>query len=267
MQGHWLTPRKKLLARGKTTPKFWTLALVHVEHQRTILAQKNLKITKILHTRCVIFRYNLFVMNILSPPRPELVDKALLTSREFCAGKTIDGAPALAHAVKVTVKLGEHIPKAPPELVAATLLHDSPEFAPDELGLDELLRREFGATTLRVVRALEKEHHHLDDLEVDALDALVADMVINDPDTLHATTADKIVSFQSILRRADRSGDRAGFFAVRRPLAERMPYFRRYVDLSEGHIPNGMHTELDHYITQTEMATLAVREAMAAERA
>src|SRR5688572_22804290 len=90
------------------------------------------------------------VMNILRPPRPKIVNKALGTSKEFGMGHRIDGAPALAHAVKVTVTLGRHVPNASPDLVAATLLHDAPYFAPADTDLDTMLPAEFSEATHRI---------------------------------------------------------------------------------------------------------------------
>ncbi|WP_083731208.1 MULTISPECIES: hypothetical protein [Protofrankia] len=67
-------------------------------------------------------------MTILFPPRHPTVTSALQLARRWCSGHSIDGAPALAHAVRVTVVLGRHHPAAPPALLAAVLLHDAPNW-------------------------------------------------------------------------------------------------------------------------------------------
>ncbi len=186
-------------------------------------------------------------------------------AREFCTGKTIDDAPAIAHALKVTHKLSEHVPGIDPQLAAATILHDSPELAPKDIDLDGILLTRFGDMTLRVVRSLEREHHHLDHLEEEALDDIIAEQAERDRDTLYASTADKIVSFRSLLQRARRSGDPDAFFGRRRGLAVRIPSFRRYADVAQDYIPPDMAIELNGYVTRAEIATLAIRQQIAAE--
>lgn len=63
---------------------------------------------------------------VLSPPRHLLVEHALRQARQWCAGHVIDDRPALAHAARVAVTLGEHVADPAPDLVAAILLHGSP---------------------------------------------------------------------------------------------------------------------------------------------
>jgi hypothetical protein len=82
-------------------------------------------------------------------------------ARDWCHGHRIDGAPALAHAVRVALKIGEHLPAAPPELVAAALVHDSPEFAPPDIDLGAVLTVRLGGAVTRVVWALQGEHNAL----------------------------------------------------------------------------------------------------------
>jgi HD domain-containing protein len=101
-------------------------------------------------------------MSVLTRPRHPTIDTALELARTWCAGHVIDDAPALGHAVRVALTLDRHLPDASPELIAAALLHDSPEFAPANLTLDELLTARFGPAVTRVVRALEAEHVGLD---------------------------------------------------------------------------------------------------------
>lgn len=101
-------------------------------------------------------------MSVLTKPRHPTVDTALALARTWCAGHVIDDAPALGHAIRVALTLDRHVPDAHPELVAAVLLHDSPEFAPAGLTLDELLTARLGPAVTRVVRALEAEHIGLD---------------------------------------------------------------------------------------------------------
>ena len=83
-------------------------------------------------------------MTVLTPPRHPLIDNALADARRWCAGQVIDDRPALAHAARVAVTLGEHVTDPAPELIAAALLHDSPEFAPAGIDLDAVLGHRYG---------------------------------------------------------------------------------------------------------------------------
>jgi (p)ppGpp synthase/HD superfamily hydrolase len=98
-------------------------------------------------------------VTVLTPPRHPLIDRALADARRWCAGQVIDDRPALTHAARVAVTLGEHVAHPAPELIAAALLHDSPEFAPAGIDLDAALGHRYGREVVRIVRALEAEHH------------------------------------------------------------------------------------------------------------
>lgn len=155
-------------------------------------------------------------MTVLSPPHHPFVAQGLPDARLWCAGHTIDDRPALVHAVRVAVVLGEHVPDAPPELIAAVLLHDAPEFAPSDLDLDAALRARYNTEVARITRALQAEHQALEtpDPPVDVTDR---------PAQL-ASTADKTVALTSLLRRARASADSDAFFAVRPGLLRLLPH-------------------------------------------
>ncbi|MCW2144555.1 hypothetical protein BXY51_009163 [Actinoplanes cyaneus] len=53
----------------------------------------------------------------MTKPRHALVDSAIQLARTWCSGHIIDGAPALAHAIKVARKAEQHEPTLRPELV------------------------------------------------------------------------------------------------------------------------------------------------------
>jgi hypothetical protein len=175
-------------------------------------------------------------VTVLAPPRLPLIDRALTDAKAWCAGHIIDERPALAHAARVAVTLGEHIGDPAPELIAAALLHDSPEFAPDDLDLDRVLAQRYGAEVPRIVRALEAEHQALD------TDSPVT--TIDDLPVLLASTADKIVALASLSRRAVRSGDSAGFFAARPALLALLPHFEAFRQASSGRVPASMTRRL-----------------------
>jgi hypothetical protein len=193
-------------------------------------------------------------MTVLSRPRHPIVADALTLAGQWCRGQIIDGAPALGHAVKVALVLGRHVPDASPELVAAVLLHESPEYAPKEIDLDVLLITRFGLRTARIVRGLEREHIALDQRPV-------PDVTTEDRWTLYASAADKIVSLRSILRRASRAADPAAFWQSRRAFVTRVPYFAAFHTAAGPHLPPGMAGELARLVIRTEQATARYRPA------
>jgi len=172
----------------------------------------------------------------LTPPRHPLVDHALQDARHWCAGQVIDDRPALAHAARIAVTLGEHVAYPAPELIAAALLHDAPEFAPPDTDLDHVLSQRYGLEVVRIVRALEAEHH--------ALDADAPTLTVDDLPVLLASTADKIVALTSLSRRAAGTGDAAGFFATRPALRCLLPRFRAFRDAGAGRVPASMTGQL-----------------------
>lgn len=180
-------------------------------------------------------------MTALTPPRHPLVDRALHDARRWCAGRIIDDRPALAHAARVAVTLGEHVTDPAPELVAAALLHDSPELAPPDTDLDTVLSGRYGWEVVRIVRALEAEHH--------AMDTEHPTIPVEDLPVLLASTADKIVALTSLSRRAARSGDAARFFAARPALLRLLPHLRAFRDAGACRIPAGMTDHLDCVLT------------------
>jgi hypothetical protein len=184
-------------------------------------------------------------MTVLTPPRHPVVDVALALARRWCAGHVIDGAPALRHAAQVAVTLDRHQPDAPPELIAAVLLHDAPEFAPADIDLDELLTCRFAPETARVVRALQREHEALAEPTPPEPD-------VDDPLTLWASAADKIVSLESVVARASLAGDQPGYWAKRAPFLRLVPYFRRFHTAATPYLPAGMAQALHQAVVGAE---------------
>lgn len=186
-------------------------------------------------------------MSVLTLPRHPLVDAALAQARTWCAGRVIDDAPALAHAVKVTTTLSRHVPGLDPQLAAAALLHDAPEFAPAGLDLDEDLSARFGPTVTRVVRALEAEHRALDQHDPPLADT--------DADVLVVATADKIVALASLLRRAYVSGDPDGFWTARPALLRLRGYLHDTHHHTVGRVPPSMSDHLGRVLKRLDRAT------------
>ncbi|MFC7483067.1 hypothetical protein ACFQX7_27950 [Luedemannella flava] len=69
-------------------------------------------------------------MSLRTVPRDPMVALALRDARRWCVGQIIDDRPAIAHAVRVADTIARHVEQPAPVLLAAALLHDSPEFAP-----------------------------------------------------------------------------------------------------------------------------------------
>jgi hypothetical protein len=180
-------------------------------------------------------------MTVLSPPRHPLIDTALQLARDWCAGHIIDGAPALAHAVKVAVAVGMHLPDAEPQLVAAVLLHDSPFLAPADVDLDTTLTTQLDAEVTRIVRTLQREH--------DAMDCDPSDFALpGDGSIVVASAADKIVSITSILERAAAAPDQEAFWAVRQPFLRAALYFRAFHTAATPQLPGTMATHLGRLV-------------------
>lgn len=72
-------------------------------------------------------------------PRHPLLEDAVDLARVWCEGHTVGEAPALGHAMRVARALCRHVSNPPPEVVAAALLHDGPEFAADGEDIDAIL--------------------------------------------------------------------------------------------------------------------------------
>jgi hypothetical protein len=193
-------------------------------------------------------------MTVLTPPRHQMIDRAMADARAWCAGRIIDDRPALAHAVRVAVTLGRHVPDVVPELVAAALLHDSPEFAPAGIDLDAVLTARYGPEVTRVVRALEVEHA--------ALDSPDPPITVDDHPVLLISTADKIVALKSLLRRAALSGDVDAFFGARAGLLRLLPYFRRCHHAGAEHVPRTMTDQFGIVLSRLDQATAPARLAL-----
>ena len=184
-------------------------------------------------------------MSVLSHPRHPVIDAALEMARLWCAGHVIDGSPALGHAVRVALKLGEHVPGVSAELVGAALLHDAPEYVPAGVDLDAVVSARFGPAVIRVIRSLEREHLAL-------AEHPFPQVLDDDPAILQASVADKIVSLTSILRRATASPDPEAYWRARQPFIDRVPYLRAHGHAAIPHVPAGMSVEFQRLIAQTD---------------
>ncbi|WP_374537115.1 metal-dependent phosphohydrolase [Micromonospora aurantiaca (nom. illeg.)] len=192
-------------------------------------------------------------MTVLSPPRPVVIERALRDARAWCAGHTIDDRPALAHAVRVAVTIGDHVAAPPPEVIAAALLHDAPELAPASPDVYQVLTTRYGPEIARIIAALQAEHQ--------ALDRPHPPIRVDDQSVLLASTADKIVALTSLLRRARATGNVTGFFARRPVLCALLPHFRAFQHAAQPRVPTSMSAHLDAVLAQLEQVTTGIHTA------
>lgn len=191
-------------------------------------------------------------MTALTPPRHPVVDSALTVAKRWCAGRVIDDRPALAHAVRVAVAIGAHQPRVKPQIIAAALLHDGPEFAPPNLDLNHFLTYHYGGEVTRLIRGMQAEHEALD-----AETPFVPDRT--DTDFLLLSTADKLVALTSLMRRARLSGDVTGFFAIRQPLLRLLDHFRACQRSAIGVAPASLTRALGQILNELDAATASNR--------
>ncbi|MEV0428239.1 HD domain-containing protein [Micromonospora sp. NPDC050495] len=192
-------------------------------------------------------------MTVLSPPRAAAVDRALRDAQRWCSGQAIDGRPALAHAVRVAVTIGDHVPNPDPDLIAAALLHDIPDFAPRTPDIYQVLAAAYGPQVSRIIAALQDEHQ--------ALDTSDPPIPVDDLPVLLASTADKIVALTSLLRRAHASGDVAAFLRTRPALLTLLPHFRAFHQAAHPRVPAGMSARLDTALALLERAATGIQMA------
>ncbi|MER6816435.1 hypothetical protein ABT299_44840 [Spirillospora sp. NPDC000708] len=185
-----------------------------------------------------------------------IVSTARRLARQWCEGHQIDGAPAMAHGVKVAVCVGRHVPYANPELIAAAIIHDAPEFAPAAGVTDvyDVLTAELSAEVARIVQALAVEHQ--------ALDGGEAEPPIADLRTLLVSTADKAVSMASILNRGETAEDQVAYWQDRSKFLAAVPYIRNYYSRAAGVIPRPLADALRVMVIRAELAAARYSSAL-----
>lgn len=190
-------------------------------------------------------------MTVLSPPRHPLVAAALADASVWCAGHLIEHRPALRHAAAVAHEVVQHTPEASPEVVAAALLHDAPEFAPACLDLPAYLTVNYGDRVAQLVVDLHAEHESLDTPE--------PTISTGDLALLMLSTADQAVAFRSNLHRAHTSGDVPAFFGAKTGMIRLLGYFHRYQRAGVGLLPATLSADLAASLDQVDAAVAAFR--------
>jgi hypothetical protein len=185
-------------------------------------------------------------MTTTTLPDDPLVWAALRLARLWCDGHRIGGKAALDHAQDVAAVLLRHIPRAEPVVIAAVLLHDSPELAPSHIDLDVVLATVVSPEVARLVRAL---HHEHEQLATDTPPTPPADDVA----LMQASAADKIISTTTVLDHA-RTEDPAAYWSARSGFVTALPYLRDFCAAADAVLPPTMATELGDLIDRAGRA-------------
>lgn len=165
---------------------------------------------------------------------------ALILARRWCKDRRIGSEDALSHALAVVDELQQHIHDVAPDVVAAALLHDSPDLAPPTVDLDASLAA-LSPEVARLVRALQDEH-----------DQLAAGTLLMPPTgdlgLMQLSAADKIVSIQGVLHRAGLAADRSAYWTERREFVATLGYLRDFHHAAAQVLPPRMAGDLGHLI-------------------
>jgi hypothetical protein len=175
-----------------------------------------------------------------------MIEFALIQARTLCAGHTIDDRPALAHAVAVAATIDRHAPRAGTAVLAAALLHDSPDFVACADNHYLQLADTFGPDVPRIIAGLHAEHA--------ALDTAAPLVDVDDPDVRLASVADKVVALRSLMRRARASGDVGAFFAQRQLLRGLLGHFRAFHATTAPQVPASLAQALHEALAAVEGA-------------
>ncbi|WP_157546759.1 hypothetical protein [Hamadaea tsunoensis] len=195
-------------------------------------------------------------MGHLTRPRHPIVDRALNLSRRYCDGQIIDDAPAFTHACRVAVALGTHDPASTPEMIAAALLHDTPEFAHPDTNLSVALAYGVADGVAPLVLAVHDEHQ--------AMTSGTAPRVPSDGAVTRIMAADKVIAFRALVRRASRSPDPVHFWSHREGLRKLMPWFAEWSALAAPGLPPSLRGQLTQSYAQLSAAMSGAPSASAA---
>ncbi len=183
------------------------------------------------------------------------VEAAFRLAVEWCEGHRIDGAPAIAHALKVTRTLGTHRPDVPAYVIAATLLHDAPDLAP-EGGMEDRVTTAAGGLTLRFIPDLYAEHavlaHPTEAAGTAHLRTLTTVLWL-----MAAAVADKIVAFEYAVDLAEHALDAAAFWTGRSAFTRLLPYFHRVYRAADGVAPRSMTTAYGRLLARCPKPTVS----------
>lgn len=162
------------------------------------------------------------------------------------------------HAVRVALTLGRHLPAATPDLVAAVLLHDTPDYADLDLVSDRVAAR-CGIDTLCSLWLIHSEHSTMDLYRHDPA-AVARRLARLRPDIAAALAADKAVSIGYVLARARRAPDIRAYWAQRRSFLRSVPYFQAFLTATAPTLPEGLADELGGLVREARRALVLAAE-------
>lgn len=185
-----------------------------------------------------------FLARTLRDPR---ADNALRLATAWGAGQTIDGLDALRHAIAVAHILGWHTPDAPPQVVAACLLHAIPQWPMASEDVHALVEAHCGVEARMLLTALRDEQAVLaapSDRAVEARVRLLRTM----PWLATSTLAFKITALQRARGRAA-SGRDAEAALRQGPSQDLHPlYLRQLQELTAAVVPKRMSSTYSHLL-------------------
>ncbi len=158
--------------------------------------------------------------------------------------------------MRVALTLGRHLPDAPPELLAAVLLHDVPDYARADV-VDAEVGGWCGTNTLITLWAIHDEHTAMDLYRTSPASAVRR--LSRLPDGVAAAlAADKTVSLRYVLTGARNAPDLAAFWATRHAFLTLVPYLRAFQAATAHRLPESLVRDLDQLVTDAEQITAAV---------
>ncbi|MCT9107586.1 hypothetical protein [Streptomyces mirabilis] len=139
---------------------------------------------------------------------------------------------ALGHAINVANTLGRYVPDAPPQVVAACLLHAIPQWPMVDEAVHELVEAECGVEARWLVEAMRAEEAVLAHPSEGAVQGQLR-RLRTIPWLAHATLAFKIVTLQyTVAHAAHRRWDAAQAWPPPASHDERPPYLHQLLALA-----------------------------------
>ncbi|MEU0341885.1 hypothetical protein ABZ092_23745 [Streptomyces bobili] len=186
-------------------------------------------------------------------PRAET---AFHLAAEWSPGQTTDGVDALSHAVNVANTLGRYTPDAPPQVVAACLLHAVPQWPMADEAVHELVEARCGVEARLLLEALRAERAVLTDPSGRAVEGHLR-LLRTMPWLTHATLTFKIVTFRYLTgRTVPRRDDEPAGGPFSSPDSQ-VPYLRQLHALAVAVVPQMMGDAYARLLDQCPPVTTA----------
>ncbi|MCK9930011.1 hypothetical protein MXD62_23065 [Frankia sp. Mgl5] len=159
-----------------------------------------------------------------------------------------------AHAVRVALTVGRHVPDAAPALIAAVLLREAPGYVDIDV-VSERVAVRCGVDTLIALWLLHGEETIADLFRHD-LDAAACRLTALRSDIAAVLAADMTVRIDAILSGARQARNARVYWAQRRGFLLTVPYLRALLAATSDRLPEGLAGELDRLIRQLRRAVV-----------